>query len=369
MRHAFFGKIDRLVDGGDVVCRAQRRRLADYELTDALGSFHPRVEVDGRRCQLSLLGNCFAQKVQHSVVRCWAAQRRSRAERRTTTISDYVECLLDRNRGPATARLEFDGGFLETGDDVVADDESRRVRGQADHRGMQLFEEALRAMWILLEMEGMVLEPFQFEYLQCFMLYFFKRVVGSEVNRYLHRALASLHLGGAAVRFYDPAFPDENVAAEMASILEDMGKRILVLVAPRRSGKSVAVDVAIALAMAFSTSAFAAVTASASASECAPLWSGTGGSSSGAYVLLCAHVLKAGTLHVNPVRRHLETLANANFFDAGTRISSNETDVTLEITAGGRTASKKTAGTAGRGTRIGSKSIFHVISGAPNVST
>ena len=373
----------------DAVARTQRRTVANYGQTDRVGSFcfetvaavdPPRVveeeeegergereeegeddqeegerrqedehdeetddetergtrRADDRDFRPSSRGNPFAVAVRSSVVRCLAVERRARLDRRTSTVSEYVECLFDKARGPTAARTTFDRSSRSTADDGQT---------ETEHRGMALFADAVRGMRVLLETDGRFLEPFQWEYLQCFLLNFFASLVGSDTNRFLHRALTLLSLGSAAVGAYDPAFPDETVASEMASIFDRVAKRMVVLVAPRRSGKSVAVDLAIALMMAFS--------------------------SKNAYLLLAAHVFKAAALHLDPVKQHLETLKEAGLLPRTAKISKNEREVTLVIPAGGRGGrvagndNVRVAVAASDKTR---KSTFHVLSGAPNVS-
>ena len=313
-RDAFFGKLDGLVDDEDVVCGRQRRTIVDYERTDALASFAFRWRgtraADGR-FRPSSLGNPFAKKLRTVLVALRAAENRRREEERTNTISEYVSCLFDEESGPEVARLRFE----------------TRARGVVEHRGMHLFETCVRAMWVLLKRDGRFLEEFQLEYAQSFLLHMFKGLTGSDMNRYLHRALTLLSLGSAAVASYDPAFPDEQVAKEMSAILEGLGKRVLVLVGPRRSGKSLVIDVMLSLFSAFALR--------------------------DVYVLLAANVLQAATLHIHPVRRHLEALKEEGFLPVGAKISSNDAEVSLAIYDG---------------EFLQRRSTFHVISGAPDVS-
>ena len=352
MAEAFCGRLDRLVDVTDPVCRSQRRTTRGYEATDTVGSFCLLGDEDGSRVaaarrraggrgggggwRAAYAGHPFAATVRSTVARRLAAERRARASSRINTVSEYVDCLLDESRGPRVARRVFggDGGGGDGGrrsSDVAGAAAAAATAATStttttvtEHRGMKLFRTAIRAARALLQRDERRLEPFQWQYLQCFFLNMFKTLVGSDANRFLHEALTLLSLGSAAVASYDPAFPCETVASEMSGIVRRYGKRIVVLVAPRRSGKSLAVDLAAALWAAFA------------AKNC--------------NLLLAAHVLKAAVLHLEPVRQHLETLKDLGFLPRSAKISKNDREVTLTVPEERR------------------KSTFHVLSGAPNVS-
>lgn len=122
---------------------------------------------------------------------------------------------------------------------------------------------------------------------------------------------------------YDPRFPDAKVAEEMSRIFEAMSRKMWVIVAPRRSGKSVTVRFAIALAMAFSDKDM--------------------------NILLMANTLDTALLHLEPVHELLKTMEQLRLVQ-DVRISKNDRDVTIVFIKEKR------------------KSIFHIIAGAPHVS-
>ena len=139
----------------------------------------------------------------------------------------------------------------------------------------------------------------------------------------VHEILRLLHLATPEMVTYDPKFPDPRIAGEMSSLFDAMSRKMWVIIAPRRSGKSVSVDLAIALTMAFAIKDM--------------------------HVLLMANTLDTARLHLEPVHRHLETMNQLGLIHE-VRLSKNDRDVTIEFTREKR------------------KSVFHIIAGTPNVS-
>ena len=188
---------------------------------------------------------------------------------------------------------------------------------------MNLVRDAISALWTLLGAQGWRLEPFQWQYLQSYLLGMFKRLIGSETNRYIHEVLQLLHLATPEMTTYDPRFPDPRVADRMNHILETLGRKMAVIVLPRRSGKSVAVDLAIALTMCYAREDM--------------------------FVLLMAITLDTARLHLEAVYRLLELMIRLDLV-RDVRLSKNDRDVTLVFAREKR------------------KSTFHIIAGKPDVS-
>lgn len=278
-----------------------QRTFTDYASTDRLGTFRPCPRV-----RVSALGNRFARLVESSVAQVMSEERQRQAARAIHTYEELVTCLFDR--GVTVARATLDPVYRA---DVEGD------------RRMTLVRNAISAVWTLLDVEGWYLEPFQWRYLQCFLLGMFRRLIGSETNRYVHKVLRLLHLATPEMIAYDPKFPDPRVADEMSRIFETMSRKMWVIVAPRRSGKSVSVDLAIALTMVF-------------AEGDVP-------------VLLMANTLDTARLHLDPVYGHLKTMQALGLVH-DVRISKNDRDVTIVFLREKR------------------KSTLHIIAGAPHVS-
>lgn len=302
--HNVFGRLDDVVNTSRV--SRHRRTFAHYEATDCLGTFSQRVRVNDTIRRVSAMGNRFARLVESSVAQVSSDERRDRAARTIHTYDEFVTCLFER--GVMVARATLDP-----------------VRGGTpqENARMTLVRNAIAAIWALLDAQGWYLEPFQWRYLQCFLLGMFKRLIGSETNRYIHEVLRLLHLATPEMVTYDPKFPNPRVAEEMSRIFEAMSRKIWVIVAPRRSGKSVSVDLAMALAMAFAEKDM--------------------------HVLVMANTLDAARLHLHPVYSHLETLRDLGLI-RNVRLSKNDRDVTVVFALENR------------------KSVLHIIAGAPNVS-
>ena len=283
-----------------------RRTFANYECTDRFGTFHRKVQLGGVRCRVSALGNRFGHLVESSVAQVISEERQRREAAEIHTYGELVECLFDR--GVAVARATLNPVCV----------------GEADgHRRMMIVRNAISAVWQLLEAQGLYLEPFQWRYLQCFLLGMFRRLIGSETNRYVHEVLHLLDLATPEMVTYDPKFPDANVADEMSRIFDAMSRKMWVIVAPRRSGKSVSVRFAITLAMAFADKDM--------------------------NILLMANTLDTARLHLDPVFELLKTLQRLGLIQ-DVRISKNDRDVTIVFIREKR------------------KSIFHIIAGVPHVS-
>lgn len=302
--NSVFGRCDGVVNMDRVL--RHRRTFDDYASTDRLDTFRRRVELGGTLCRVSALGNRFARLVESSVAQVISEERQRRAARTIHTYDEFVDCLFER--GVTVARATLDPVY----------------RGNIDgDRCMTLVRNAISAVWSLLDAQGWHLEPFQWRYLQCFLLGMFRRLIGSETNRYIHEILRLLHLATPEMVTYDPKFPDPRIAGEMSSLFDAMSRKMWVIIAPRRSGKSVSVDLAIALTMAFAIKDM--------------------------HVLLMANTLDTARLHLEPVHRHLETMNQLGLIHE-VRLSKNDRDVTIEFTREKR------------------KSVFHIIAGTPNVS-
>lgn len=302
--NSIFGQCDRAVNA-DRVAR-HGRKLADYERTDRLGTFERRVQRKGVKYRVSALGNRFARLVESSVAQVVSEERQLQAARTIHTYDEFVDCLFDRGVTVARATLN----------PVITDN----VDG---NRRMTIVRNAIKAVWLLLDAQKWHLEPFQWRYLQCFLLGMFRRLIGSETNRYVHEVLHLLHLATPEMVTYDPRFPDAKVAEEMSRIFEAMSRKMWVIVAPRRSGKSVTVRFAIALAMAFSDKDM--------------------------NILLMANTVDTARLHLEPVHELFKTMEQLRLVQ-DVRISKNDRDVTIVFIKEKR------------------KSIFHIIAGAPHVS-
>lgn len=290
-------------------CRVSRhhRTLANYETTDRFGTFRRKVHLEGVMYRVSSLGNRFARLVGSSVAQVISEERQREAAQAIHTYGEFVDCLFDR--GVAVTRATLNPVY----------------RGDVDgHRSMKIVRNAISAVWVLLGAQGWRLEPFQWRYLQCFLLGMFKRLIGSETNRYVHEVLRLLDLATPEMITYDPKFPDPRVAGEMSSVVEAMSCKMSLIVAPRRSGKSEAVRMAIAAAMACAEKDMNAV--------------------------LMANTLDAARLHLEPVYEHLRTLHRSGVVQ-DVRISKNDRDVTIWFNREKR------------------KSTFHIIAGAAHVST
>lgn len=302
--NSIFGQCDRAVNA-DRVAR-HGRKLADYERTDRLGTFERRVQLKGVKYRVSALGNRFARLVESSVAQVVSEERQLQAASTIHTYDEFVDCLFDRGVTVARATLN----------PVITDN----VDG---NRRMTIVRNAIKAVWLLLDAQKWHLEPFQWRYLQCFLLGMFRRLIGSETNRYVHEVLHLLHLATPEMVTYDPRFPDAKVAEEMSRIFEAMSRKMWLIVAPRRSGKSVTVRFAIALAMAFSDKDM--------------------------NILLMANTLDTARLHLEPVHELLKTMEQLRLVQ-DVRISKNDRDVTIVFIKEKR------------------KSIFHIIAAAPHVS-
>ena len=300
-----FGRLDGAVNTDRVPWHT--RTFTNYEQTDHLGTFRRRVRIHDTTRRVSAMGNRFVRLVESSVAQVISEERRRRERHAIHTYDEFVSCLFER--GVAVARATLDPIHEEK-------------TGENTH--MTLVRKAISAIWVLLGARGWHLEPFQWRYLQCFLLGMFKRLIGSETNRYIHEVLRLLYLATPEMLAYDPKFPNPRVADEMRQIFESMSRKMWVMVALRRSGKSVSVDLAIALAMAFTERDI--------------------------HVLLMANTLDAARLHLQPVHDHLATLQRLNLVH-DTRLSKNDRDVTIVFL------------------RKKIKSIFHIIAGTPHVST
>lgn len=302
--NSIFGQCDGAANR-DRVAR-HRRTLVDYECTDRLGTFRRRVQLRGEKCRVSALGNRFARLVELSVAQVTSEERQRQAARTIHTYDEFVDCLFDRGVTVARATLNpVHGGNVD------------------GNRRMEIVRNAINAVWLLLDAQEWRLEPFQWRYLQCFLLGMFKRLIGSDTNRYVHEVLRLLDLATPEMATYDPKFPDASVAEEMTRIFEAMSRKMWVIVAPRRSGKSVTVRFAIALAMAFADKDM--------------------------NILLMANTLDTARLHLEPVHELLKTMERLGLIQ-DVRISKNDRDVTIVFVREKR------------------KSIFHIIAGAPHVS-
>ena len=302
--NSIFGRCDTTVNT-DRVAR-HRRKLVDYDRTERFGTFERRVHLKGVKNRASALGNRFARLVESSVAQVVSEERQLQAASTIHTYDEFVDCLFDR--GVTVARATLNPVHTDNVDG------SRR---------MTIVRNAIKAVWLLLEAQKWHLEPFQWRYLQCFLLGMFRRLIGSETNRYVHEVLHLLHLATPEMVTYDPRFPDAKIAEEMSRIFEAMSRKMWVIVAPRRSGKSVTVRFAIALAMAFSDKDM--------------------------NILLMANTLDTARLHLEPVHELLKTMEQLRLVQ-DVRISKNDRDVTIEFTKEKR------------------KSTFHIIAGAPHVS-
>ena len=299
-----FGRCDAAVNM-DRVSR-HRRTFADYERTDRLGTFRCRVEMNGTSRRVSALGNRFARLVESSIAQVVSEERQRQAARNIHTYDEFVSCLFERGVTVARATL----------------DPVHRGDGEGRRR-MNLVRDAISALWTLLDAQGWRLEPFQWQYLQSYLLGMFKRLIGSDTNRYVHEVLRLLHLATPEMMTYDPKFPDPRVADKMNRIVEALCTKMTVIVLPRRSGKSVAVDLAIALTMIYALEDM--------------------------FVLLMAITLDTARLHLEAVYRLLELMIRLGLV-RDVRLSKNDRDVTLEFTREKR------------------KSTFHIIAGKPDVS-
>lgn len=302
--NSVFGRCDSAVNRERVARHC--RKFADYEETDRLGTFQRKVRIGGARFRVSALGNRFARIVESSVAQVISEERQREATNAIHTYEELAHCLFDR--GIAVTRATLDPVF--SGD----------VDG---HRRMTIVRNAISAVWKLLEVQKLYLEPFQWRYLQCFLLGMFKRLIGSETNRYVHEVLHLLDLATPEMVTYDPKFPDVNVAEEMRRIFEAMSRKVWVIVAPRRSGKSVTVRLASAVALAFADE--------------------------DVDVVIMANTLDTARLHLEPVYEHLKTMQRLGLIK-DVRISKNDREVTILFVKEKR------------------KSVFHIIAGAPHVS-
>lgn len=302
--NSLFGRNDVAVNRNRL--SRHRRTFADYEQTDRLGTFRSRVQVNGATRCVSALGNRFARLVESSVAQIISEERQHREAHVIHTYDEFVSCLFERGVTVARATL-----------DPVS------KRDSDGDRHMALVRNAISAVWALLDAQGWRLEPFQWRYLQCFLLGMFRRLIGSETNRYIHEVLRLLHLATPEMITYDPKFPNPGVADQMSRIFETMSRKMWVMVAPRRSGKSVSVDLAIALTMTFAVKDM--------------------------HVLLMANTLDTARLHLEPVYGHLATMKRLGLVQ-DVRLSKNDRDVTITFTREKR------------------KSVFHIIAGTPHVS-
>ena len=252
------------------------------------------------------MGNRFARLVESSIAQVVSEERQRKEARVIHTYDEFVDCLFERGVTVARATL----------DPVHRGDSEGRMH-------MNLVRDAISALWTLLGAQGWRLEPFQWQYLQSYLLGMFKRLIGSETNRYIHEVLQLLHLATPEMTTYDPRFPDPRVADRMNHILETLGRKMAVIVLPRRSGKSVAVDLAIALTMCYAREDM--------------------------FVLLMAITLDTARLHLEAVYRLLELMISLDLV-RDVRLSKNDRDVTLVFAREKR------------------KSTFHIIAGKPDVS-
>ena len=133
------------------------RTFADYEQTDRLGTFRSPVQVNGATRCVSALGNRFARLVESSVAQIISEERRHREAHVIHTYDEFVSCLFERGLTVARATL-----------DPVS------KRDSDGDRHMTLVRNAISAVWALLDAQGWRLEPFQWRYLQCFLLGMFR---------------------------------------------------------------------------------------------------------------------------------------------------------------------------------------------------
>lgn len=183
--NSIFGQCDGAVNR-DRVAR-HRRMLVDYECTDRLGTFRRRVQLRGEKCRVSALGNRFARLVELSVAQVTSEERQRQAARTIHTYDEFVDCLFDRGVTVARATLNpVHGGNVD------------------GNRRMEIVRNAINAVWLLLDAQEWRLEPFQWRYLQCFLLGMFKRLIGSDTNRYVHEVLRLLDLATPEMATYDP---------------------------------------------------------------------------------------------------------------------------------------------------------------------